>query len=429
MEATVVKREQTRSRLEMLGPGLLFAATSIGVSHLVQSTRAGALYGFGLLGVILLANAVKYPGFRFGPDYTAATGYTILEGYRRLGKWALYLFIFVAVVTMFSAVAALSLVTAGLMRVILKLSWTPPQIAVPVLFVTVIILMIGRYRWLERITKVLVVIMGVSTLAATLLVLPGIEWNSAGSWFVGQVDLPTILFVAALVGWMPSPMDVSIIHSLWTRAKMVEIGTSQSLSSSRFDFNLGYAGSVLFALCFLTMGVGLIYGQGLEVATGASQFAAQLLGLYEASLGLWSVPIIGVAALAVMYSSLLTASDIYPRGLSVCIARLKGPEPTDVILAGEGDVRWFRGFLIAEAVGASFIVLYLLNSFTRLIDFATTVSFLVGGIIALLNHQVIHGEEVSEEWRPGTAMRRYSQACIVLLFGFAASYLYLIFAV
>ena len=30
------------------GPGLLWAATAIGVSHLVQSTRAGASAGFGL---------------------------------------------------------------------------------------------------------------------------------------------------------------------------------------------------------------------------------------------------------------------------------------------------------------------------------------------------------------------------------------------
>ena len=32
-----------------LGPGILFASTAIGVSHLVQSTRAGADYGFSLL--------------------------------------------------------------------------------------------------------------------------------------------------------------------------------------------------------------------------------------------------------------------------------------------------------------------------------------------------------------------------------------------
>ena len=39
----------------MLGPGLLFAATSIGVSHLVQSTRAGATSGILMLLFVLLA--------------------------------------------------------------------------------------------------------------------------------------------------------------------------------------------------------------------------------------------------------------------------------------------------------------------------------------------------------------------------------------
>ena len=34
--------------LSSLGPGLLFAAVSVGLSHLVQSTRAGAMYGLAL---------------------------------------------------------------------------------------------------------------------------------------------------------------------------------------------------------------------------------------------------------------------------------------------------------------------------------------------------------------------------------------------
>ena len=37
------------SFLKKIGPGLLFAGSAIGVSHLVQSTKAGANFGFGLL--------------------------------------------------------------------------------------------------------------------------------------------------------------------------------------------------------------------------------------------------------------------------------------------------------------------------------------------------------------------------------------------
>ena len=56
----------SRSFARALGPGVLFAATAVGVSHLVQSTRAGAGWGLGLAVIVLLSNAVKNPAFRFG---------------------------------------------------------------------------------------------------------------------------------------------------------------------------------------------------------------------------------------------------------------------------------------------------------------------------------------------------------------------------
>ena len=49
--------------LTSFGPGLLWAGSAIGVSHLVQSTRAGATAGFALAGVIVFALALKYPFF------------------------------------------------------------------------------------------------------------------------------------------------------------------------------------------------------------------------------------------------------------------------------------------------------------------------------------------------------------------------------
>ncbi|MCA1748618.1 MAG: hypothetical protein LC634_03490 [Sphingomonadales bacterium] len=53
-----------------IGPGLIFSGAAVGVSHLVQSTRAGAMFGLALVGVILLINLLKYPAFRFGVDYS-----------------------------------------------------------------------------------------------------------------------------------------------------------------------------------------------------------------------------------------------------------------------------------------------------------------------------------------------------------------------
>ena len=103
--------------LKSFGPGLLFAGTCIGVSHLVQSTRAGALEGLALAGIIFLALVLKYPFFDFSPRYTAATGLTLIEGYKRIGLWALWTYI---LLTVFSSIIvpsyfSLSISSSGLL--------------------------------------------------------------------------------------------------------------------------------------------------------------------------------------------------------------------------------------------------------------------------------------------------------------------------
>ena len=65
-------KKKEKSFLNSLGPGLLFAGAAIGVSHLVQSTKAGAEFGFGLLWALLLVHLFKYPFFQFGPRYAVA---------------------------------------------------------------------------------------------------------------------------------------------------------------------------------------------------------------------------------------------------------------------------------------------------------------------------------------------------------------------
>ncbi|HSM53993.1 MAG TPA: hypothetical protein VK839_07430, partial [Erythrobacter sp.] len=62
----------------LAGPGLIFTGAAIGTSHLVQSTRAGAMFGAALIGVIVLANFLKYPAYRFGIDFAHARGRSLL---------------------------------------------------------------------------------------------------------------------------------------------------------------------------------------------------------------------------------------------------------------------------------------------------------------------------------------------------------------
>ena len=102
-----------------MGPGVIFAANAVGVSHLVQSTRSGAGYGLALAGIILMVTIIKYPLFRFACLYSAASGKTLLEGYRSEGPFAAALLIISVAIDMFIATAAVSLVTAGIVKNIL----------------------------------------------------------------------------------------------------------------------------------------------------------------------------------------------------------------------------------------------------------------------------------------------------------------------
>ena len=100
--------------IQKLGPGLLFAGAAIGVSHLVQSTRAGADFGFGLLWALILSNLFKYPFFLFGPKYSLASGESLLEGYYKLSKYVLLTYLMLSLITMFTIQTAVTIVTAGL---------------------------------------------------------------------------------------------------------------------------------------------------------------------------------------------------------------------------------------------------------------------------------------------------------------------------
>lgn len=103
-----------KNTLQKLGPGLLFAGAAIGVSHLVQSTRAGADFGLGLLWALLLVNFFKYPFFQFGPRYALATGESLLAGYAKLGKGVIVTYFVLTIATMFTIQTAVTIVTAGL---------------------------------------------------------------------------------------------------------------------------------------------------------------------------------------------------------------------------------------------------------------------------------------------------------------------------
>ncbi len=408
---------------KVLGPGLIFAAAAVGVSHLVQATRAGAGWGLALGGLILLANLAKYPAFRFGPQFAASTGTSLLEGYRRQGRWVLVVYGLLTVATMFSVQAGVTVVTAGLAKAAFGMPGTPIQISAGLLLLCGVVLGVGRYHWLDKIVKVLVAVFTISTVAATALVLPMIDFGAAEFWLApSKMDHKTIMFVAALVGWMPSAIDVAVWNSLWTLAKGQDTGHKPTVREALLDFHIGYFGTAFLAICFLLLGAGVMNGQGVPIEESAGGFAAQVLSLYQQTLGDWSRPLIGVCAFAVMFSTTLTVLDGFPRAIVTLLDRLRGPE-TDHC-AGIERRRTYWIAILVQAGGATAILSFFLTGLPRLIDIATTLSFMTAPVLAVFNHRAM--KFVDEADRPKPWLRVMSIAGTIALSGFALYYLTLL---
>lgn len=150
------------------GPGLILAAAAIGVSHLVQSTRAGADYGFTLIWAILIASLMKYPFLEYGPRYAAGMGESLIAGYKKLGSWALWIYIIFTVGTMFAIQAAVTIVTASLAVELTGIDLPLLVWSMIILAICIAVLFRGQYSALDSLIKVVMVVLSLSTVAALI---------------------------------------------------------------------------------------------------------------------------------------------------------------------------------------------------------------------------------------------------------------------
>ncbi|MDJ0926738.1 MAG: hypothetical protein QNJ73_03720 [Gammaproteobacteria bacterium] len=407
------------------GPGLLFAGTAIGLSHLVQSTRAGATYGVAIGMVILLIHVLKYPLFRFGAYYTAASGESLVEGYRRQGVFAVWLLLGAMLAYVFFAVGAIGMLTAGLIQTAIGLDIDVRISGAVILVAGAIFLIVGRFHWLDLVNKVLIAVLSISTITAAAMSLPRL---GAPGWtfHAGDLDLKFLLFIAALGGFMPVSSDASVWQSVWTVAKAKDAGVEPDRRAVLADFNIGYWGAAFFAVCFLIMGAAIMRPAGIEPAAQAAPFAGQLIALYESALGGWAAPLIAASVISVMLSTTLTGLDALPR-VFVAITRVLRGEPVGMVTKVRLDgTPAYRFYLLVLVGGAIILMAFLASSFRRFLDFGTTVAFLVAPVIAILNHRAVFNGPMLAHARPGAAMKAWSIVGILTFTGFTVTYLWLL---
>ncbi len=418
-----LKRLKSANFLKTLGPGLLWAGAAIGVSHLVQSTRAGANYGFALVWVVVLANIFKYPFFEYGTRYAAATGESLLVGYKRLGNWAMGLYLVITFSTMFAIQAAVTVVTAAL------LSWTTGG-SISVLAWSIIILVIcmallavGRFAMLDKTIKLVIVLLTVTTAVALFAAIGTQGFKTPPGAVMKDIwTIAGVSFLIRLMGWMPSAIDISVWSSLWTLEKAKQTGYKPKLKEALLDFNIGYIGTAVISLFFLTLGALVIFGRGAELSDKGTVFAGQFVGLYTQNIGAWSKYIIAIAAITTMFSTTLTCLDAFPRVLRSSI-ELVFPS----LKSEKNSRRLYWGWMLIVAAGAVVLLSLLKSGMLFMVDLATTLSFLAAPVLAVINYKVVTGKHMPADAVPPKWLKVLSWAGFVFLIGFSLIFLYFSF--
>ncbi len=401
-----------KSFLQSLGPGLLFAGAAIGVSHLVQSTRAGAEFGFGLIWALILVHIFKYPFFQFGPRYAAATGETLLDGYRKLGKGVLIAYYILNFATMFTIQAAVTMVTAGLASQLFGFTNDLVLWSTLLMFISVLFLVIGKYKLLDNLMKYIIVILTISTIIAVSVAF----FSTKEAFDVTQI-IPSgtveLTFLIAFLGWMPAPLDVSIWHSIWSVEKDKTTVIKTKRKDAVFDFNVGYISTLCLGICFLLLGALVMYNSGEQFSNKGGYFASQLIKLYTENLGDFSYIFIAIAAFTTMFSTTITTMDASPRAMN---------RTTKLLFKKE--IKYGYWFWIFFLFTGTFLILkYFMDNMGLLIKVATILSFLTAPFYAILNFKLLTGKHTPKEHQPGIYLRILSVVGILFLIGFSVWFL------
>jgi Mn2+/Fe2+ NRAMP family transporter len=396
--------------IKKLGPGLLFAGAAIGVSHLVQSTRAGADFGFGLLWALLLSNLFKYPFFLFGPKYSIATGESLLDGYYKLGKYVLLTYLILSLITMFTIQTAVTIVTAGLAIELFGITSNITIWACIIITICLLVLLIGKYKLLDNLMKFVIILLTISTLLAVLFA----GFNTTHSFELTQVfpkEAVEIAFLVAFMGWMPAPLDISIWQSIWTleKKKKEKIISEKEII---FDFNIGYVTTVILGICFIALGTFVMYDTGENFSNQGGVFAKQLINLYTISIGDQAFLVIAIAAFTTMFSTTITCLDASPRTM----------EKTFELL-GQNKLANYNLWIIILASGTLFIFVFFMSEMGLLVKIATILSFITAPFYAIVNFKLINSKHTPKEFRPSKFINILSVIGIIFLSCFTIWYL------
>jgi len=229
-------------KLSDFGPGLLLAATGIGVGDMVASTIAGAEYGLTLVWALVVGVIIKFAITEGAARWQLATGVSLIEGWREVLPRAVIaaFFVYFVIWSYFvssALVTASALVPAAIM----------PRVPLPVwgflhAVAAVTMVWFGRYDRFLAVIKWFVGLKFAAIIASVLLI---VAWSGADwSGFGARSDF-SVAYTLSLIGGVGGTVTL-LSYAYWMR----EAGWTgpERLPSARTDLTMSF--TLVFIFCF-----------------------------------------------------------------------------------------------------------------------------------------------------------------------------------
>lgn len=252
------------AKWKVVGPGLVVAATGVGAADMVATLVAGSKYGYGLLWAVILGVVLKIVLVEGAGRFTLATGKTIFEGWRSLGKWTTWYFGPYIMIWGFvygaTAMSSAALPLAALFPAVPLTVW-----AVIMGLLGFVMVWFGRYSFFEKITAVLVGLMFVTVVGLAIIAAPNIPEMVTG--LVPMIPDGGILYTLALAGGVGGTITLAA-YGYWLREKGWY--TPKWMKVMRIDNSMAYVLTGIFVIAMLIVGAEVVRAAGISLSADDS---------------------------------------------------------------------------------------------------------------------------------------------------------------
>jgi Mn2+/Fe2+ NRAMP family transporter len=283
-----------------------------------------------------------------------------------------------------------------------------------ILLVCLTILFAGQYKSLDTLSKVIMLTLVVTTVSALVMAIANGPVAPADFQPPNVWDMTSIGFIVIMMGWMPGPIEVSSLTSMWLKNQRKE--KDVTIKEALFDFNVGYIGTALLAIVFLALGALVLNGNGEVLSNSGVKFTHQLVSMYAQTIGEWSRYLIAIVAFFCIFGSTITVIDGYCRSLSeanLLLQKKALDQPKNHI-----------GWMIGVSTIAMVILLFFTAQLMTMLNFAMALAFITTPIFALLNYRLIVKSKLTGELALTKKMKILSWMGLVYLFGFLAVFIW-----